>query len=142
MKSLFLGLILSSVFTVKSDAQNVPPSISYEFTSTFPHAGKVNWSSAGKLYKADFLLNEEPRSAFFNNTGDLLALSRYIEFPALPHTLRRALIKQFPDHKIVEMFQIETDMDTDYFVTLERNGISFILKSWQNRKWNLFQNVK
>ena len=142
MKSLILAIIFSSLFGEKSDAQNIPAGISQAFISTFPQATKASWSSTGKLYKAEFSIAGEKQIAFFNQSGELVAESRYIDFTNLSHRLRLDLIKQFPNYNISEIFEVYSDLKTDYYVTLERNGISFILKSTENGKWKLFQDTK
>ena len=142
MKSLFLAIIFSSLFAAKSDAQTIPSSISTAFISSFPQADKAVWSNTGNIYRAEFKLEGEKQFAFFNKAGELLAVSRYIDFTALSNRLRLNLIKHYPNYNISEIFQVNNDLDTDYFVTLERNGISFILKSSGNGKWNLFQDNK
>jgi len=65
-------------------------------------------------------------------------MANYIQFTELPYNLRTQLVKQFPDHKIVEIFKAETENNTDYFVTLEKNNVSFVLKELQG-KWQLFR---
>ena len=142
MKSLILAVIFSSLFATKSEAQTIPASINHAFNTSFPQAGKAVWSSTGKFYRAQFNLEGENQIAFFNNRGELLAVSRYIDFTSLSHRLRLNLIKQYPNYNISEIFQVNSDLDTDYYVTLERNGISFILKSSGNGKWKLFQDAK
>ena len=139
MKSLFLAVLFSSLFAMKSEAQTVPTFINQAFHASFPQVEKTTWSSAGKLYKAEFNLEGEKQFAFFNQSAELVAQSRYIDFTRLPHRLRLDLIKQFPNYNISEMFEVKTELDTDYYVTLERNGVSFILKSSENSKWKLFQ---
>ena len=138
MKSLILAVIFSALFAVRSKAQTVPAGISLAFNSSFPQAGKADWTTAGKLYRAEFNLNGERKFAFFNQVGEFVAESRYIDFSSLSHRLKLDLIKQFPNYNISEIFEVNTDSGTDYFVTLERNGISFVLKSPENGKWKLF----
>ena len=139
MKSLLLAVLLSSVFAMKGSAQNVPLSINQSFYAEFPSAEKTEWSAAGKLYKAEFIQDDEKHFAFFSNTGDLVAQSKYIQFHSLPQRLKYELVKQFPDYNISEMFEITNDTDKNYYVILEKNGLSITLKSWQNRRWEAFQ---
>lgn len=142
MKSFFLAIIFSSLFATKSDAQNIPVNVSAAFSSSFPHAGQATWTSTGTLYKVEFNLEGEKQIAFFKQTGELIAVSRYIDFSSLSYHLKLDLIKQYPNYNIAEIFQVNNDLETDYFVTLERNGISFVLKSTGNSKWKLFQDKK
>ena len=142
MKSLIIAVIFSSLFATKSDAQIVPTGISQAFNSTFPHVEKAEWTSTGKIYRAEFKLEGENQIAFFNRAGELLAVTRYVDFSSLSHRLRLNLIKQYPNYNISEIFQVNSDIDTDYYVTLERNGISFVLKSGGNGKWKLFEDIK
>lgn len=139
MKSLLLAVILSSFFAVKGSAQNVPLAINQSFYSEFPSAEKAEWSSAGNLYKAEFTQDDETRFAFFTKTGELIAQSKYIQYRALPQRLKYELVKQFPEYNIGELFEVSNDTDKNYFATLEKNGVSIVLKSWQNRRWEAFQ---
>jgi hypothetical protein len=142
MKSLIIAVIFSSLFATKADAQTVPVIISRSFNSSFPQADKANWTSTGKFYKAEFSVQGERQIAFFDQLGEFLAVSRYIDFSTLSNRLRLDLVKQFPNYNISELFEVRNDVDTDYYVTLERNGISFILKASENGKWKLFQDGK
>ena len=142
MKSLILAIIFSSLFAEKSDAQNVPVTISQAFYSTFPQVTKATWSTTGKLYKAEYNTAGEKQFAFFDQSGELVAESRYIDFTNLSHRLRLGLIKQFPNYNIVEIFEVYSDLQTDYYVTLERNGIRFVLKSSDSGKWKVYQDIK
>ena len=142
MKSLILAIIFSSLIGEKSEAQNIPNGISQAFYNSFPQAGKATWSTTGKLYKAEFNAAGEKQFAFFNQSGELVAESRYIDFTNLSHSLRLALIKQFPNYNIAEIFEVYSDLQTDYYVTLERNGIKFIVKSSGKGKWKVFQDNK
>ena len=138
MKSLFLAVLFSSLFAMKSNAQGAPASVTQAFSTSFPRAIKTNWTTVGKIYKAEFILDNEIQYAFFSKTGDFLVMANYIQFQDLPYKMRVGLIKQFPDHKIVEIFKAETETDTDYFVTLEKNNVRFVLKEL-NGKWQLFK---
>jgi hypothetical protein len=139
MKLFFIAVLFSSAFAMKSSAQEVPLFINQSFNSTFPTAEKAEWSSAGKLYKAEFIQDEEKYFAFFDHAGDLMALSKNVQYRSLPQRLKYELVKQFPDYEISELFEIRNDTDMNYFVTLKKNGVSIILKSWQNRKWETFR---
>jgi hypothetical protein len=139
MKSLFLAIIFSSLFAAKSKAQNAPTSVTQAFSTSFPHAIKTNWTKLGKIYKAEFVLDNVIEYAFFSNTGEFLVLANYIQFQDLPYNLRLSLVKQFPDHKIIEIFKTESERDMDFFATLEKDNVSFILQSVHG-KWQLFKN--
>jgi hypothetical protein len=139
MKSFLLAVLLSSVFAMKGSAQNIPLAVNQSFSAEFPSAEKAEWTATGKLYKAEFIQEEEKHFAFFNNSGELVAQSKYIQYRSLPQRLKYELVKQFPDYNITDLFEVTNDTDKNYYVILEKNGISLVLKSWQNRRWETFQ---
>ena len=102
MKVLLIAfLAFISVLATPAKAQTVPSMIVHSFANAFPLAGQATWSSLSNLYRAEFLLDRERRSAFFNQTGELVVVTRYIPFHSLPKRLRNDLIKQFPNHTAV-----------------------------------------
>jgi hypothetical protein len=140
MKFILIALIaFISVLATPAKAQSVPSLIVHSFANAFPLAGQATWSSLSNLYRAEFLLDKERRSAFFNQTGELVVVTRYIPFHRLPKGLRNDLIKQFPNHTSVETLEVINDESVDYYATVIEKNKTTILSSKYFGRWQEFR---
>ena len=140
MKVLLVAFIACiSVLATPAKAQSVPSMIVHSFANAFPLAGQATWSSLSNLYRAEFLLDKERRSAFFNQTGELVVVTRYIPFHRLPRSLRNDLIKQFPNHTAVETLEVMNDSTVDYYATVIENNKTTIISSKYFGRWQEFR---
>jgi hypothetical protein len=136
-------ITLAAFFTFGSasaQSQPVPNSIIHAFTYTYPVATKTAWSKAGNLYKAEFLLDEEKHYAFFDLSGELVALTHYIPVSKLSARLQKELSASFPAHNILEVLEVTSDSNVDYFASAEKDGFISTLACKQG-KWKLYQNT-
>ena len=76
---------------------------------------------------------------FFNQTGELVVVTRYIPFHRLPRSLRNDLIKQFPNHTSVETLEVMNDSTVDYYATVIENNKTTIISSKYFGRWQEFR---
>lgn len=138
MKPLFILLTVAASFFTKTSSANdevVSPLILKCFESSFSNAKEVDWSLTKSLYKASFTLDGQYISAFYNNDGSLLAMTRNISSAQLPIVLQTSLKKEFTRYWISDLFEIANEEGTSYYVTLENAGSKLVLKSTNNTAW-------
>lgn len=139
MRSLLIAFIsFSSLLSMKAGAQNLPSEITNSFHSSFPMVGNIHWSTAGHLYRAEFLQGPETKYAYFDQNGELVLTGHFISFSLLPKRLQNDLVRLFPMQDHIEVFEVNYDNNVDYFATIFEKGRTTIMKSTQLSKWRKF----
>lgn len=144
---LFIALLTAaaSLFANASSATDkieIAPAAIQSFKSTFAQASEVNWSVANNLYKADFALNGQYATAFYDEEGSLIATTRNISSLQLPITLQASLKKEYGEYWISDLFELTNTDGTSYFVTLQSGDNKVILKGSAQTEWSVFQKTR
>ena len=89
MKPLFILMLALSSFSLTSNATDVVSAKALKsFQSTFTQATEAEWTVTENYYKVQFLLNGQTISAFYNEEGKLITVSRNISSLQLPIILQ------------------------------------------------------
>jgi len=141
----FLFILLASLTTMISKAENpadVTPEVLQSFKSTFGNAKEVGWTASNKMYKAQFTLDGQHISAFYNADGQMVALSRNITVSQLPVMLQASLKKESKNSWISELYEYATEEGTTYYATLEDADMKITLRSANNSEWMTNQKIE
>jgi hypothetical protein len=141
MKRLVLTLTLAlSLVSLSSFAGDVvSPKALAAFQSSFKAATEVNWSVNENYYKANFALNGQYVSAYYDMEGKMIAITRNISSLQLPIALQADLKKNYDNFWITDLLETATDDGTSYYVTLENADTKIVLKSNSNSEWNNYK---
>ena len=142
MKRLFimLALVGSAIFTTSYAAgTNNSPVVKHSFEASFTGAKEIVWEQIGFLYKATFELNGQYRSAFYNNDGELVAITRNIKTTELPKALQNSLKKELNGTWITDLFVVTIEGDDTFYVNLENADTTVMLQSTGSKKWSIYQ---
>jgi hypothetical protein len=142
-------LVLSLAFmslTIFSFADATPSNISKSvvtsFNRQFSTASNVQWETTENYIKARFSVNDVVLSAYFSRTGDLIAITRFISPSQLPIELQTSLQKIVKQNWVTDLFEIQTETGTSYYITTENVDQIVVLKSEGTNGWQLFQKEK
>jgi len=143
MKRLFViltialsSLTLSSFAADKGD--DVSPKAIKSFNSSFKNATEISWTVNENYYKANFTLNGQYVSAFYDADGNMIALTRNISSLQLPIALQADLKKNYDSYWISDAMEVANNEGTSYYITLENADTQLILKSNAD-SWSSFQ---
>lgn len=125
-----------------TDKIDIAPAAIQSFKSTFAQASEVSWSVANNLYRADFTLNGQYASVFYEADGNLVATTRNISSLQLPITLQASLRKDYADYWISDLIEVTNAEGVSYFVTLQNSDHKLILKGSSFAEWNTFQKMR
>lgn len=142
MKSLLILLtFFTTLFATPSFARDgkVSPSVLKSFQASFAAATDVTWAQTGNGFKAQFVLNAQHIAAFYDNEGELLAMTRNVSSLQLPITLQAELKKEYGDFWISDLFEVANDSGITYYATVEKADAKIILKSESFTDWIVFQ---
>lgn len=141
MKLIILTLTaLLSLSSFKSNAQDIKVSAAVltAFQSSFKNASDVQWKDGGHFYKADFNMNGQYVSAFFDGNAKLMAVTKNISTVQLPVTLQTSLKTSYEEHWVSDLFEVSDEHGTSYYATVENGDTKITLKS-MGGNWTTFQ---
>jgi len=93
-------------------------------------------TETGKTYtKFTFKMNNAILFAYYSQNGDLLAISRNIPSNQLPLDLLLQLKSDYDGYWITDLFELNANNETNYYITLENANSRLTLRSttgaWQ-----------
>jgi hypothetical protein len=141
---LLLSIVLVSftAFSFAADAPAISKNVISSFNKQFSNAHDIQWDNHAKYVRAQFTMNDIVLFAYFNDNGELLAITRFISPNQLPLKLMSSLKKDFTGYWISDLFEIQTESGTSYYVTLENADQITVLKSESTMGWNTYQKEK
>lgn len=133
MKRKLLTAVLA-VFTLcttviaADGSKNVNHWVMEKFRNTYREVSDVSWVVTDQFAKATFLLEGVRTEAYFSTEGEFIAESKGIPTQELPRAAKRSLQKKYGSFTIKEVIQYATPDKTEYYVSLESEKESKILK--------------
>ena len=146
MKTRILTLALLLVTTLGSAFANNSVGVSEKalssFKKEFENAREVRWESTKDYSKATFKLNEQVMFAYYGIDGQFLALSRNITTSQLPISLSADLKKSYNSFWITDLFEMASNDETTYYVTVENADHVITMKSTGAGGWEVYKKEK
>jgi len=136
---LMMGI---SAFAGVNDEVKVNQQAQQSFKRDFTNARNISWEQKQEYVKVTFSLNEQVLFAYYNNNGELQAVVRNIVSDQLPINLLTDLKKGYNDFWITDLFEIASEDQTTYYVTLENANKKIVLKSESASSWSVFSKTK
>jgi hypothetical protein len=142
MKRLTITLALAfSLISFSSFANDitVTPAALQSFKTSFKDAKEVNWTVSENLYKANFQMNGQYVTAFYNAEGDMIAMTRNISSLQLPLSLQTSLKNGYENFWISDLFEMADENGTSYYITVENGDNRIVLKSTSGSDWSTYK---
>jgi hypothetical protein len=140
MKRLLVTLTIALSFISLSSFANdeVSPTAVKSFNTSFKNATEVKWTVTDNYFKADFALNGQYVSAFYDTEGQMIAITRNISSLQLPIALQAELKSNYDAYWISDVFEVANETGTSYYITLESADTQLVLKS-EGDSWSNFK---
>lgn len=142
MKKMILSLatVMMMGFTVLANGNDnvATPEARDAFKKDFSTASNVKWEHKNNFLKATFTLNGQFLTAWYYTNGDLEAVVRNITSDQLPISLLTGLRKEYTAFWISDLFEISSDSQTTYYVTIEDSDKKIVLKSDGLGSWDVY----
>ena len=132
----------SSFDKVTKGEENVSSKVLNAFKTEFNTVKDVEWTAENEYFKASFVYNEKHVFAYYNESGELLGLTRYISPVDLPLNLQIGLKKKGNGYWISDLFEVAKNEVTSYYITLENADSKIVLTSIGGSNWEEFKTVK
>ena len=108
------------------------------FKKDFATASNVKWEQRNNFLKATFSFNGQVLTAYYYTNGDLQAVVRNITSDQLPINLVTSLRRDYTAFWITDLFEISSDGQTTYYVTIENSDKKVVLKSDDLSSWQVY----
>ena len=119
--------------------EGVSEKVMNSFKKEFADAKDVQWESTKDFAKATFTIHGQVMFAYYNGEGNQLALTRNIVASQLPITLLSDVKKNYSEYWISDLFEMSSNNETTYYITLETGDQKLVLKSNDSRNWEVFK---
>jgi hypothetical protein len=139
--ALLLSLSLSNIFA-NTNEEVVNYRASNSFKKEFTQAQDVKWENSKDFVKATFKMNDQIMIAYYTNGGELLGVTRNITTSQLPINLLTDVKKNHSNAWISDLFEITTNDETSYYITLQDADQTLVLKSSGTTGWTTFKKQK
>ncbi|HVU56995.1 MAG TPA: hypothetical protein VHD83_18160 [Puia sp.] len=136
---LMMGL---SVFAANNDEKDINQSVVKSFHTEFVNAKNIKWEQKSNYVKVEFTLNDQVLFAYYDNDGKLTAVVRNIVSDQLPISLLTDLKKEYTGFWISELFEMASDDQTTYYVTLEDADKKIVLRSNGVDSWDVYSKTR
>ena len=114
------AILLISTSSFAGTGEEISEAIKTAFAKSFSSAKNVNWQKTNDLYFANFQVETSKLFAAFNETGDLIAVSRTIDISQVPLALARTLQEKYADYYLsTSVTEMVLEGSTSYYITAE-----------------------
>ena len=135
---LMVGVSTSFAHGIEGVSERVMDSFKKEFSE----AQNVQWESTKDFAKATFTIHGQVMFAYYNAEADLLAVTRNIVAAQLPISLLSEVKKSYGEYWISDLFEMSSNENTTYYITLENGNQKLVLKSDDSSSWELYKKEK
>jgi len=143
--ALFLTLGVSSSFAATTTSNTTTTSNNDEnqvilasFRKDFRTAELMGIETKKEYTKVTFKLNNLVLFAFYSENGDLIAVVRNILSSQLPIQLLMDLKQNHSNCWITDLFEIDSNGQINYYVTLENGDSQVTLRSTSSNNWETY----
>jgi hypothetical protein len=119
--------------------EGVSEKVMSSFKKDFTEAQNVQWESSKEFAKATFSLHGQVMFAYYNNEGNMLAVTRNIVAAQLPINLLKEVKSNYNEYWISDLFEMSSNDDTSYYITLETGDQKLVLKSNDSKNWEVYK---
>ena len=138
---LLVWLSVSSIFA-NTNEEVVNAKAANSFKKEFSKAQDVKWESGKQYVKDTFKMNDQVMIAYYSNAGELLGITRNLTTSQLPINLMTDIKKNHKNAWITDLFEITTNDETNYYITLEDADQTVVLKSAGSYGWSTYKKEK
>jgi hypothetical protein len=153
MKKLILvpaiiGMLITGAFAadkVKKDddkAAGVSYAVLNQFHSDFRDAKNVTWTVSSNTQKAEFVINNVKKTAFYSLSGDYMGITQKVDYNAIPERAKKEIASKYKDYTVGEVIELSTDDSVQHFVDLKSAKGEILVRVAPTATVYFFQQVK
>jgi len=158
MKKLFITAAIATLFSVivfadgtkKAKTEvNVSYTVLNQFTADFADATNVVWIVNGDFQKADFISDNVKKTAFYNLSGEFVALTQDVDGKAIPAKAQKEIADDYKGYSVNEVIVIQNNTElnpdadeTAYFVDLKSDTKEVLVKITPEAHVQFYKEIK
>jgi hypothetical protein len=136
---LILALLLTGFsYSFANTTDGIKRGVFTTFSKDFSNARDIQWEYKSNYMVATFSMSNEVMFAYYTNDGQLFAVARNILSDQLPISLLMSLKKNYPGYWISNLFEVNKNESTAYYITLDNADEKLVLRSSENGGWGVF----
>jgi hypothetical protein len=137
--ALFLTVGIGSSFAAPADNGNGNDIVIASFHKEFRTADVMQVENKKEYTKVTFSMNGVVMFAYYSENGDLMAVVRNILSTQLPIRLLMELKQNHTECWITDLFEMDSNGQTVYYVSLENSDTRITLRSSNSTSWETYQ---
>jgi hypothetical protein len=143
-KTLLLVLFLTAVssFSFAGAANDLSPRLRTSFQHDFKNAHLIGTEIHENFIKVTFTKDNNILFAYYATNGKLLGVVHNMLSNELPLELQMSLKQNYGDYWITELFQINGDDESGYFVSLQNGDEILNLRSTPDQGWEVYSSTR
>lgn len=148
MKKLIFTALVALFMGATAFANNGNPvteKVNDAFKASFLGASNVQWSQVPDydLYRAVFTYNNEQLTAFLNDEGEVLAITRYVAVKDLPLAISRSVAAEYKGYLVSpSIIEYNSNGETAYHLTLLGEKQDIVIKATAGGMLSVQKKVK
>ena len=131
--------VVNKTASISAPARDGDDLITASFHKDFKHAELMGIEAKKAYIKVTFKLNNMVLFAFYSGNGELLAVVRNILSTQLPIQLLMNVKEKYNNYWITDLFEINSNEQTTYYVTLENADGHVSLRSNDASTWEVYR---
>jgi hypothetical protein len=138
--AFFLAILLTGVssFSFANSPAREDKDVPNAFHRYFRKAEVLSSEVLAKFTVVTFKLNNEIESAYYGQSGQLLAITRNIVSSQLPADLQAELKSDYGGYWITELFELNADGQSGYYIALENADTRLTLHATADGVWEVY----
>ena len=160
MKKIFLTTAIAALLSVNVFAADVAKKVAdggtnvsyialHGFTVDFADAKEVNWTVTKNCQKATFTIDGVKKTAFYNLSGEFVALTQDVDAKAIPAKALKEINEDYKGYNVNEVIVIQNNTElnpdadeTAYFVDLKSDTKEVLVKITPEAHIAFYKQVK
>lgn len=128
MKTMF-AIVAALLITCMAQAQDVPARVRASFEKKYANAENVSWDvNEDGEYIALFSEGTAEMSARYDEGGNWLSTTVYLDQEQTPASVQKSVAKQFPEYEMYDVIRVESPTGSWYEATLESEDDALIIQ--------------
>jgi hypothetical protein len=118
---------------------NINGKILASFHKEFAKAEDESWKTLNGYEVVTFKMENRYLTAYYQESGELKAVTRNICTDQLPLYLQNSLKSNYKGFWITDLFEIASNSETHYFISVENPDEKLVLSSVESVDWSIVE---
>jgi len=133
LTAIVMLFTVSAFATDPVEPVKISAAVKAAFENDFSKASQVSWEKTSEFYFASFKLNDANVDAAYNETGELVGMSRTVSTNLIPMSISLAIAERYAGYEVAKTAtELTFEGSTRYYVTVKNATQALKLKAFAN----------